>query len=184
MTEKSNLQWLSIHPISLLILVSCSLWNSCTAIFISYPGGYVAGINLAIGLRSSGYFLGVDVNPPWRIRSKMHMVWMDMWWPFGFILPGHFQKCDLPAWPEISCEIPEACANAASHLAFAVPGHILNASLLKFLNACCRGNRHFWHLYSAAAWIFSKIACCFSSRVDRCLISSRLGLNFFGLLQM
>ena len=51
-------------PLSLLILGSCSLQNSCTAIFILYLGGYVAGLNLAIGLCSTGYVLGVDVNPP------------------------------------------------------------------------------------------------------------------------
>ena len=155
--------------LGLLILGLCSLWNSCATIFISYLGGCVAGLSLAISLCSSGCFLEVDVNPSWGLEAKC--TW------HGWLCGAHvasstssFSKWDLPA-TGISCEIPEACANAAPHLAFTVPVKIVNASLwsssmhvveetgISGILLCC-------------SWTFSKIACCFSSRVDRQLISS------------
>ena len=83
-----------------------------------------------------------------------------------------FSKCALPA-TGISQEIPEVCTKPASHLAFTVPGNILNASL--WSSSTCKVG--FWGtdipgILFCCSWTLSRIACCFSSRVERCLISS------------
>ena len=80
-----------------------------------------------------------------------------------------FSKWDLPA-TGISWEIPEACANAAPHLAFTIPGKILNASLWSS-SMCVVEVTGISGIFLCCSWNFPKITCCFSSRVDRCLIS-------------
>ena len=155
-------------PFNLFILDSHSLQNSCTATFISYLGGYVAGLTLAIDLFSSGCLLRVDVNPPWWFEVKC--TW------HGWLCNAHvaslassFSKFDLPA-TRMSWEIPGACANAAPLLAFTIPGKILNASLWSSLIWFVEGT-DISGILLCCSWTCSKIACFFSSRVERCLIS-------------
>ena len=153
---------------SLLILGLYSLQNSCTATFISYPGGYVVGLNLVIDLFSSGYLLEIDVNPPWGLESKC--TWC------GWLCDAHvassassFSNWDLPM-TRMLLEIPEACANAAPHLAFTIPGKILNASFWSSSIHIAEGTG-ISGILLCCSWSCSKIACC-SSKVDKCLISS------------
>ena len=156
---------------SLLIFGSHNLQNSCTTIFISYLGGYVAGLNLACSLCSLGYFLGVDVNPTWVLEAKC--TW------HGWLCDTHvassaswFSKWALPA-TGMSYKIPEVCTNPAPHLAITVPGNVLNASLC---NSSIQDVGFWWTGISGillcCSWTFSRIACCFPGRVERHLISS------------
>ena len=85
-------------PLSLLIFGLHSLWNSCAAIFISYPGGYAAGLWLAWGLHSSEYFLGVDVNPPEGQKQNAYGA-ADCAMPMWLLLPAHSQNVPFQ-WPE------------------------------------------------------------------------------------
>ena len=89
MIGRSSWQWLNIHPLSLFILGSHSLQNSCTTTFISYPGGHTSELTLALILGSSGCLMGVDVNPPEGWKQSAHVVDVDvhsMWllWPVHF----------------------------------------------------------------------------------------------------
>ena len=113
--------------LSLLILGLHSLQNSCTTTFISYLGGYTSVLTLAFDLSSSGCLRGVDVNPPWGLELKC--ICHRCWCAFHVAsLASSFSNWDLPM-TGISCEIPEACATAAPHLTFTVPGSMSNASL-------------------------------------------------------
>ena len=71
----------------------------------------------------------------------------------------------------MSWDIPKACANAAPLLAFTTPGKMLNASLCSSSIWFVRGTG-ISGILLCCSWTLFKTACCFSSRVDRCLISS------------
>ena len=129
-------------PLSLIFSLH-SLWKSCNTIFISYPGEYEAGLRLAWDLCSSGYFLGVHVNPLKDQKQNAHGA-ADYAMPMWLLLPAHFQNVPLSV-TRISWEIPQVCTKPAHHLAFTVPGNILNEEFLDMWSGVWR-NRHFWHL--------------------------------------
>ena len=114
-------------------------------------------------------FSGSRCKSPWGSEAKC--TWC------GWLCDAHvassassFSKCDLPM-TRISCEFPEACANAAPHLAFTIPSNILNASLWSSSMHVVEGTG-ISGILLYCFWTFSRIACCFSSRVDRHLMSS------------
>ena len=98
------------------------------------------------------------------------MSWVTMWHPCGFCCQLIF-KWALPV-TRMSCEITEVCVNPAPCLVFTIPGNMLNASL-------CNSSIWdvgFWGMgisgiLLCCSWTLSRIACCFSSRVEKCLIS-------------
>ena len=89
-------------------------------------------------------------------------------WP---LLLAHFQNVPYQA-TGISWEIPEVCTKPAPHLAFTIPGSILNASLW---------SPSIWEVWFWGTGISGILLCCsgtlptithsFSSRVERRLIS-------------
>ena len=155
-------------PLSLLIFGSHSLWSSCATTFMSYMGGYTSGLTLTFDLPSSGCFRGVDVNPPWGSEAKCTCC--GCWHAFHVSSSASSSlNWDLPM-TRISWEIPEACAVATPLLAFTVPGSTLNASLYNSFNLFTGGTGTSGTLL-CCSWTLSRIACCFSNRVDNCLIS-------------
>ena len=84
-------------------------------------------------------------------------------------LASSFSKFDLPV-TGMSWEIPKACANAAPLLAFTVPGKILNASFWSSSIQIVEGTG-ISGILLCCSWTLFKIACYFSSRVDRHLNS-------------
>ena len=125
-------------PMSLFL--AYAVCRICAAIYISYPGEYIAeaiwlalamsccwGRKMLLSLASEWCFWGMDVSHPLRPVAKCE--WCR-WCTKAYVasLTSSFSKKALPA-TGILCDSPEMCTTPAPHLAFTVLGKILNASL-------------------------------------------------------
>ena len=92
----------------------------------------------------------------WKSAHGMDDYGMPMWL---------LQPVQLQSKPY---QCPEVCTKPTLHLAFTVPGKTLNASLYSSLryDVVCWGMGIFWTLLGCS-WTASRVACCFSSRVER-----------------
>ena len=82
-----------------------------------------------------------------------------------------FSKCSLPV-TGMSWEILDVCTTPVPHLAFKIPGSISNASLCSSPMPDVGWGIGICGTLLCCSWTISRIACCFSSRVERSLISS------------
>ena len=100
-----------------------------------------------------------------RVQSKMHMAWLTVQYPCGFIHQLIFEM-----WPACSQNVLRNSRGV--HYTCTLSGiyhtrQYIKCLPLHFLNVrCWMRSRHFWDP------TLSRIACSFSSRVERHLISS------------
>ena len=101
----------------------------------------------------------------------MHMAWLTVWCPCSFFCQLIFKIS--PTVTGMLWDNPEVCTKPAPCLAFTIPGNILNASLWSssIHDVGCWGIG-ISGILLCCSWTFSRIACHFSSRVERYLISS------------
>ena len=176
--------------LSLLILDSCSLWNSCTTSSFHIQVGFTVfmlafscwGSRMLSSPILAWGFMGVDVSPHFGQLWSTHG-WDDvspMWLP----KPTHPQK-------GLSCDqnvlwLSGQLYNNQHHVWCPLCQQYIKCLFGQFHLArmevveCEASGSH----YSGVSGTSPRWFCCLSSRVDKCLIALNYALVFIGLLKM